>query len=199
MTVMFRDVHESTNMSRGLLNGLDYSELMYADDTALITNNINAMNRLIKSIETHAAYFGLNFNKGKCVAMVFNSDNIVKFGDGTPMPAPNEAVYLGASVKKNCDPTHEVHTKMGQCFALLNKLHHFFRHSSCPTKFKLTTFDAVIRSKLVYGLEMVHLPQHLLSKLNALQLKGLRKILHLDTTFVNRENSNKRVFEVANA
>ena len=106
-------------MSRGLLNGLDYSELMYADDTALITNNINAMNRLIKSIETHAAYFGLNFNKGKCVAMVFNSDQKVKFGDGSPMPTPDNAVYLGASVNKTCDPTHEVHTKMGQCFALL--------------------------------------------------------------------------------
>ena len=185
-------------MSRGLLNGLDYSELMYADDTALITNNANAMNRLIKSIETHAAYYGLNFNKSKCVAMVFNSYQKIQFGDGTRMPTPENAVYLGAGVNKTCDPTHEVHSKMGQCFALLNKLHHFFRHSNCPVKFKLTTFDAVIRSKLVYGLEMVHLPQHLLSKLNALQLKGLRKILHMDTTFVNRENSNKRVFEVAN-
>ena len=98
---------------------------MYADDTALITNNVNAMNRLISSIETHAAYFGLNFNKGKCVAMVFNSDNKVKFKDGTFMPTPAEAVYLGASVNKTCDPKHEVHTKIGQCFALLNKLHHF--------------------------------------------------------------------------
>ncbi len=45
---------------------------------------------------------------------------------------------------------------------------------------------------------MVHLPQFLLNKLNALQLKGLRKILHMDTTFVNRANSNIRVFETAN-
>ena len=56
----------------------------------------------------------------------------------------------------------------------------------------------MIRSKLVYGLEVVHLPQTLLNKLNALQLKGLRKILHMDTTYVNRANSNIKVFETAN-
>lgn len=34
-------------------------------------------------------------------------------------------------------------------------------------------------------------------KLDAFQLKGLRQILRLDTTFINRANSNKKVFEVA--
>ena len=51
----------------------------------------------------------------------------------------------------------------------------------------------------IYGLEMVHLPHFLFNKLNALQLKGLRKILHMDTTFVNRANSNNRVIETANS
>ena len=83
-------------------------------------------------------------------------------------------------------------------FCFVEQTTPLFRHSNCPTSFKLTTFDAVIRAKLVYGLEVVHLPQNLLNKLNALQLKGLRQILHMDTTFVNRANSNIKVFETAN-
>ena len=77
---------------------------MYADDTALITNNVNAMNRLIGKIETRADYYGLNFNKGKCVAMVFNSVNKIKFKDGSLMPTPKEAVIFGQALTKHVIP-----------------------------------------------------------------------------------------------
>ena len=51
MTVMFRDLHRDLNLTRGRLNPLSYTELLYADDTVLITNNVNAMNRLLQKIE----------------------------------------------------------------------------------------------------------------------------------------------------
>ncbi len=51
MTVMFRDIHDDLNLTRGKMDGLDFTELMYADDTALITNNANAMNRLIGKLK----------------------------------------------------------------------------------------------------------------------------------------------------
>ena len=36
------------------INPLTFTELLYADDTALITNNLHAMSRLIAKIEEHA-------------------------------------------------------------------------------------------------------------------------------------------------
>ena len=75
----------------------------------------------------------------------------------------------------------------------------FWKKSNWPVKFKLSVYDAVIRSKLVYGLEVVHLPKHVLQKLNAFQLKGLRKILNIQTTYINRQNTNALVFAKANA
>ena len=36
------------------------------------------------------------------------------------------------------------------------------------------------------------------SKIDAFQLKGLRQILKLETTYINRENTNERVIELAN-
>ena len=59
--------------------------------------------------------------------------------------------------------------------------------------------DVVIRSKLVYGLEVVQIPDALKKKLDAFQLKGLRKILGYVTTFVDRANTNKKIFEDVNA
>ena len=58
--------------------------------------------------------------------------------------------------------------------------------------------DAVARSKLLYGLESAQLTQAAVLKLDVFQLKGLRKILKLQTTFVDRANSNQYVYDRAN-
>ena len=51
---MFRDVDDSLNLARGTLEHLNFTEILYADDTVLITNNVNAMNRLLAKIEHQA-------------------------------------------------------------------------------------------------------------------------------------------------
>ena len=56
--------------------------------------------------------------------------------------------------------------------------------------------DAVLRSQLLYGLESAELGMTLLNKLDTFQLKGLRKILKLDTTYVNRANTNRAVMDM---
>ena len=48
----------------------------------------------------------------------------------------------------------------------------------------------MIKSKLLYGLEMVELIRALLSKFEVRQLRGLRKLLHLIAIYTNRRNSN---------
>ena len=58
--------------------------------------------------------------------------------------------------------------------------------------------DAVIRSKLLYGLESAQLNTEHLHKLDVFHLKGLRKILKMDTTYIDRENTNLRVIQEAN-
>jgi len=197
MTAMFRDVHSELNLQRGRLKGLSFTELLYADDTALVTNNANAMNRLLSKIEHHAAYYGLNFNKTKCVTFPFNTTSHPVFGDGSKVPTETETMYLGGLVSKHFDLRKEVNKKIAACFGVLAKLNEFWFRSSCPAKFKIDAFDAVIRSKLVYGLEGTQLPKYLSNKLDVLQLKGLRKILGWKTTFVDRSRTNKKVYEAA--
>lgn len=181
------------------MDGLDFTEMMYADDTALITNNVNAMNRLLAKIETHAAYYGLNFNKTKCVSFSFHTHSRPVFADGSRVPEAEETQYLGSCISKRHDIRKDITRKISSCFATLNKLNEFWLRSSCPQSFKINVFDAIIRSKLVYGLETVHIPKYLLQKMDVFQLKGLRKILKLETSFVNRANTNKKVYEKASA
>ena len=155
------------------------------------------MTKFLKHIETHAARFGLFFNKSKCVSFPFNSDARPKFSDGTPVPTALKAKYLGGVIHSTHRTQSEIQSKIGSCFAVLNRLNFFWRKSNCPRSFKLRVFDAVVRSKLAYGLETIFTPPPLLAKLDVFQLKGLRKILVMDTTFINRANTNAKVFENA--
>lgn len=93
---------------------------------------------------------------------------------------------------------NEITRKFGACLATLKKLDLFWNNNNCQ-KNRLQVFDAVIRSKLVYGLESVMLTKSLLNKLDVLELKGLRKILGFKTTFVERANTNQIVYDSANS
>ena len=83
--------------------------------------------------------------------------------------------------------------------AILKKLDLFWRHSDCQIKTKILVQDAVIRSKLLYGLESAELTSSDLKRLDVFQLKGLRKIMKMETTYINRANTNQRVFERTNS
>ena len=85
----------------------------------------------------------------------------------------------------------------------LKRLDIFWLHGDCFIRQKINVFNSIIRSKLAYGLEAAQLNQSAINKLDLLQLKGLRKILKMDTTWGNmqqgrlRENTNEEVFRRA--
>ena len=53
---------------------------------------------------------------------------------------------------------------------------------------QLVIYDAVIRSKLMYGLESVNLTETLRKKIDVFHRKGLRQILKISTTYVQKLN-----------
>ena len=57
------------------------------------------------------------------------------------------------------------------------KMAPFWKDSQLGVKYKIIVYDAVIRSKIVYGLESARLTDALKFKLKAFQLRGLRQIL----------------------
>ena len=130
--------------------------------------------------------------------MNFNTAQNTLFADGTIVPNAEKVTYLGSVLSKTHNIRQEVANKKAQAFYVWKKLDIFWKKANCPPRFKLIVYDAVIRSKLVYGLECVHLPKTAINVLNTFQLKGLRKILNLKTTFITRGNTNKKVFEEAN-
>ena len=63
----------------------------------------------------------------------------------------------------------------------------------------METNHAVIRSKLLYGLETIHLTTGRLKKVDAFKLRCLRRILGLAPTCIDRANTNMAVLQKASA
>ena len=82
--------------------------------------------------------------------------------------------------------------------AILKKMHVFWRHSNNSLKFKLTVLQSVLFSKILFGLESAELTLGALKALDVFHLKCLRKILKITTTFIERSNTNEKVFQRAN-
>ena len=94
--------------------------------------------------------------------------------------------------------TWPVRGRIREAMGILKKLHRFMRHSNCKIRFKLNVVQAVLFSKILFGLESAELPMTSLKALDVFHLKCLHKLLKLNTTFVNRNNTNAEVLRKAN-
>ena len=166
-------------------NKLPVQRIYYADDTVLISTNTAAANRLLAEVEGVSKQFGLHLNRNKCCYISMNDNNVIKFPDGQKLNRVEETTYLG-------------HHKMHQTLKTWFKLDTFWKTTVCSNRWKLQVYDAIIKNKPLYWLETVHLTQTQQKKVNAFQLRGLRKILGLSTTFVNRSKTNEYVLQKAN-
>ena len=80
-------------------------------------------------------------------------------------------------------------------FKLLSRV---WNRSSLGFRQKIRIFRALIESKLMYGLESAQLNASHKISLNRFQLRGLRKILKMKTTYIDRNNTNAAVLLKAN-
>ena len=75
---MFTDIRREHHRSlrHGKLDHISLMEILYADDTLLITKNARAMNRLLHAVEDDSQYCGLNPNKSKCAVIEWASARV---------------------------------------------------------------------------------------------------------------------------
>ena len=91
----------------------------------------------------------------------------------------------------------EVAKPKAAAMAAWKQLDIVWKNAKCPPKFKFVVLDAVVCSKLVHGLDCINIQEAALNRLNTFQPKCIRKVLGIQTTFVNRANTNQAVFETA--
>ena len=177
---------------------LGFSDLCYADDTVIFGASHLEVQESLRAIERNAVNYGMSLNKSKCIHIAMYSRARIKFMDETVVPQADEATYLGANINAAMDPRLEVHQRIQRCSVIWKKLGLFWKHADASPKFKLLVHNAIIRGILMYGMEAIQLPTDLLNKMDAFQLKGIRQILKITTTYIDRSHTNAFVIRKAN-
>jgi hypothetical protein len=205
MTVIFHDIHkdDKTKTKKHRVGEANLEEILYADDTICISEDAKALTRLLREIEKEGNKYGLRLNKDKCELIrifrggEFSNTDKVFFSSGQEVKPVAEAKYLGCWLNDKGDPEREVKQRVATCMSIVKKLDLFWKKANPSTKTKLITYDAIIRAKLLYGLESAAMNETVKHKLDVFQLKGLRKILNVKTTFVDRSKDNQTLLNMA--
>ena len=106
-----------------------------------------------------------------------------------------EATYLGNEINNATHIKHEMFNKMQEVRKTWFKFLPYWEATNAKVKWQLLIFDAVVRSKLLYGLETIQLTGAMLKKIDAFQIRCLRRILRIPSTFIDRRSPNRVVFQ----
>ena len=146
-------------------------------------------------VETESYRYGLALNYQKCefIGINFSNSHTPKFTNKKKVKKVKQAKYLGVQLTEKSQPLIEVQERIKQSAITWKRLDLLWKIGKCSTKTKLQYWNAVIKTKLTYALETVHLTKGQLRKLDTFQLKGLRQILKMHTTYIERKNTNREV------
>jgi len=200
MTVLFKDVKQQLNTPKQTepIDGIKFAEILYADDTFLFGRHTQNLNKLLAKIQEESAYYNLNLNMDKCVNLTLNQKTTsIKYKNGTTVPRHRKTTYLGTMLTDTNDNHAEISNRRAECAATCNRLKIFWKKATTTSKWKIQVFDAIIRAKLLYSLECIQLTAVEQDRIDAFQTKGLRRILGIPPTHIDREWTNEKVRTLA--
>ncbi len=106
------------------------------------------------------------------------------------MKQEDEATYLGGVISKQALSRTEVESRVKKALETCRKLNIFFKKDNCRNNWKLQVYNAVIISRLTYGLETLNLNDALLKRLDAFHMRGLRHIMGIQHSYWSREKNS---------
>ena len=193
------DIYEKKPKIRnGRAHRAAFNELLFADDTLLISKKRKAMHDLLHLIESESEYYNLRLNQSKCVVMDIKGISNIHFKNFDELKKEQNAKYLGGIINSEARRQEEINTRIKDTYAVFNKLKIFWRKVKNPIAWKIRVFNAVVTAKLEYGLETLTLLQSDLDKIDSIFYKGLRRILNVESTLRDRSKSNKFLINEAN-
>ena len=112
-------------------------------------------------------------------------------GQGKLVPRKSSAAYLGTILSDSFSNKAELLNRLGDCTATANRMKLFWNKANTSIRWRIQVFNAIIRLKLLYGLERINAE---ICRLNSFQNKSLRRILGKPPTFIDRSETNERMY-----
>jgi len=153
MSVLMVDaVRELPECDKSLLLKGDLSDLLYADDTLLLSVSASSLEHFLEAVSNSRATYGLELHWEKLQLMRVRSEASVRRPDHTAIEAKPEIIYLGSVVSHDGRVSKELSRRLGMAHPEFRALSRIWRHSSLGRKRKIKIFEATVLPELLYGL-----------------------------------------------
>ena len=176
------------------IEGSHLSDLDFADDIAAMADNTPNLQDLVSSISDRASGLGLTISAKKTKNMlVGNHQPKDVFVNQQKIENVEDFTYLGSSINHQGDMDHELNCRVGKASAAFNQLGKIWINSKLSLRLKLRFYNCSVLSTLLYGCETWYLKSSQEKKLDAFDMRCLRKILGIRwDDFVRNEDIRKQ-------
>ena len=155
--VMRRATHNGAGIA--WVDGKKLSDLDFADDIALLSDNHADMQTLTSIVENESAKVGLLINGDKCKVMV------------------EDFCYLGSYISSNGSCEKDVKVRIGKAAATFGKLSDIWSSKFVSHTVKVKLYETLIMSILLYSAELWPITVTAMKKLEAAHHRWQRKLL----------------------
>jgi len=162
------------------------TDMDFADDIALLSNDIYQAQQLLQRVEESVARVGLKMNSSKTKFMAYNiSDASIKTSDGAALEEVKNFKYLGAWMEST---EKDIKQRKAAAWRACSKLQNIWK-SCLPRSFKLRIFSATVESVLLYGCEAWTVTPKLAKVLDGCYTRMLRTVLnvHWEEKMTNKD------------
>ena len=170
------------------------AELLYADDTLLLSVSANSLERFLAAVSSAGATYGLELHWGKLQLIKVRCSAAVHRPDHSVIDPQSSLLYLGSIVSDDSSISTELARRLGMATGEFRKLSRLWRHSTLGRARKIQIFEAVVVSILMYGLAAAWLNKGQRRKLDGFQNRCLWTIWGIKLACLSRV-SNATVLE----
>ena len=176
----FQTYYQYEMCQRGRHN---YSNLRYADDTALLAGDENELSELISKINEVGKQFGMKINIKKTKAMVvskkLNSPKINIAIDGEQIEQVASYMYLGSLITEDGRSEKEIKRRITIARSTFTNMRTLLSCRGINLKTRLRAIQFYIWPTLFYGAETWTTTKSLLSRLDAFEMWVYRRVLEI--------------------
>ena len=155
-------------------------ELAYADDIALLSEDVDSMRRVTEKLALEASKVGLEINRTKTKVMAAQPrEDISIVLEGEAIGRVESFEYLGSFVCQDGDVRKEAGVRVGKAGAVFSRMKKVWNSGGISLKTKLRLFNATVMTVLLYGSETWKGLKEIENKLRVFESNCLRKIMNI--------------------
>ncbi|GFO09658.1 endonuclease-reverse transcriptase, partial [Plakobranchus ocellatus] len=181
------------------VGGQNINNLRYADNTVLIAENKEDLQKLLNIIEEESRKKGLELNSKKTEVMVINckqeSPKCDIFINEVKLKQTEKFKYLGTIISNDGKTNREISARTAQAKINFQKMKTILTNKHISIKMRKRALQCYIEPVLMYGCEAWTISKQIQNKLEATEMWFLRRMLRIPWT---AKKTNERVLNEAN-